>query len=319
MTDAELLLLSKFWGTQKLEYVRGRTAIWDPVLGRPAMDVINEFLRNGLLKEADLQTALDFRFRAKELEAMLRARGLKISGTKTVKISRLIEAHIAEMTKLVENLELLLCTEQGRALVDDFLARQAEEKSRAESESIAALDTGDFQLASKIVTQFEAKQVFGTGFSTASRNSEDTLRVRRLELMAKATPRIIATVKPGYLLCLRRAAQIVELWGEKSAETLLPERLETGLRLDAMTAARMISSYVYNKLRLEGADDPELARFTKGVRISGISDEFRCPVCAALEGKIFAPHEVPELPYERCTSEAGCRCLPVVLVVDDDG
>lgn len=320
MTDAELLLLSKFWVAQPREYVRGRAAIWGPVLGRPPMDVIDEFLRNGLLNEADLPTALDSKFRAKELEAMLRARGLKVSGTKIVKIARLIEAHATEMTKLVQNFELLLCTEQGRMLVDDFLARQVAEKSRAKSESFAALEAGDFHLASNIVTQFHAKQIFGAGSGTFSLSSEHThtWMVRRLELIAKAMPRIIATAKPESLPYLRRAAQIMELWGEKLAETWLPTRLETGLRLDAITAARMISFYVYNKLRLQGTSDPDLARFVKGVRISGISDESRCPECAALDGKLFSPDEVPELPYEHCTSEGGCRCLPVVLVVGDD-
>lgn len=313
MTDAEQLLLSK---CQSREYVRSREAFWSAVLGRPAMEVIEEFLRNGLIKEADLPSALDYKFRAKELEAMLRARGLKVSGTKIVKISRLIEAASAEMRKQVENVDLLLCTEQGRVIVDDFLRRQAEERSRAERDSLAALEAGDFHLATKIVNQFHAKQVFAVGAGTDSRNSENTSMVRKLELIARATPRIIANAKPESFPFLRRAAQIAELWGEKLAETWLPERLETGLRLDGITAARMISFYVSKNLQLPKMRDPELAPFLKGFRVSTVGDG--CPNCARLEGKIFSLDEAPELPYEHCTSERGCRCSLIILVIGDD-
>lgn len=284
------------------------------------MELIDELLRDGLLKEADLPTALDSQFRVRELEVMLRAHGLKVSGTKNVKISRLIEAYPTEMMKLVQNFELLICTEQGRILVDGFLARQVDEERRAQTDSVAALEAGDLHLASKLCTQFHGKQSFRGGLNPSSFCSEEpnTSMVVRLELIAEAMPRIIANAKSESLPYLRCAAQIMELWGEKVAKPWLPARLDTGLRLHAITAARMISNYVNYKLHLHGISNHELAPFLKGVRISGNRDEYRCPKCAALDGKLFPLNEAPEMPYEHCTSEEGCRCVPIVLVVGDD-
>lgn len=316
MTDAELLLLSKFWGAgQALNYIRGRTDLWDPVLKRPSMEVIMEFLTNGLLRQADLHELLDFKFCARDLEAMLRSQGLKVSGTKSAKIRRLIEADQEEIARLVDGLDLVRCTETGQALVDQFLAKQQEEKTRAEQDSIAALEAGDYFLACKVFADFHAKQVFRHGLNYDP-GVLDRLQLRRLELIARATPRIVSTMRHDALPHIRRAAQIMELWGRELAETWLPDGLETGLRLDAITAATMISSYVYNNLRLEGIDD--LALFLKGVRVSSISDESHCRECAALDGKMFAVEELPELPYEHCTSEQGCRCVTVVVTVGDN-
>lgn len=316
MTDAELLLLSKFWRAgQGLSYIRGRTDIWDPVLKRPSMGVIEEFLTSGLLRQADLHESLDFKFRARDLEAMLRRKGLKVSGTKSAKIRRLIEADRGEIARLVEGLDLIRCTKAGQALVEQFLAKQEEEKTRAERDSIAALEAENYPLACKVFADFHAKQVFRHGLNF-DLGVPDPSRSRRLELIASATPRIISNIRNDALPHVRRAAQIMELWGREVAEKWLPSGLETGVRLDAMAAANMISSYVYNIIRLSGIED--IALFLKGVRVSGIGDESHCRECAALEGKMFALDELPELPYEHCTSEHGCRCVAVVVTVGDN-
>lgn len=316
MTDAELLLLSKFRGAgQGLDYIRGRTNVWDPVLKRPSMEVIKEFLTNGLVRQADLHESLDFKFRARDLEAMLRRSGLKVSGTKSAKIRRLIEADREGIARLVEGLDHVRCTEAGQALVDQFLAKQEEEKTRAERDSIAALEAENYPLACKLFADYHANQVFRHGLNY-DLGVPDPSRSRRLELIASATPRIISNIRNDALPHVRRAAQVMELWGREVAEKRLPGGLETALRLDAMTAANMISSYVYNKLRLAGVED--LALFLKGVRVSSIGDESHCRECAALDGKMFTLAELPELPYEHCTSEQGCRCIAVVVVVGDN-
>ncbi len=44
----------------------------------------------------------------------------------------------------------------------------------------------------------------------------------------------------------------------------------------------------------------------KGVKIVVASDS--CDVCKKLSNKQFTIDNVPELPYEKCTSSKGCRC-----------
>jgi hypothetical protein len=51
--------------------------------------------------------------------------------------------------------------------------------------------------------------------------------------------------------------------------------------------------------------------------ISCANDSLVCPACKKLSGKRFKISEVPELPYEQCTSEMGCRCDVADFRVED--
>jgi hypothetical protein len=50
------------------------------------------------------------------------------------------------------------------------------------------------------------------------------------------------------------------------------------------------------------------------VEILGAGDS--CPACRKIVGQRFAIDKIPELPYEHCTCDVGCRCVmtPVVKV-----
>ena len=59
--------------------------------------------------------------------------------------------------------------------------------------------------------------------------------------------------------------------------------------------------------------------FVIGIEVSAIDDGRTCEACRNLDGKKFDLENVPDLPYAKCTSESGCRCIVVpVTVIDED-
>ena len=44
------------------------------------------------------------------------------------------------------------------------------------------------------------------------------------------------------------------------------------------------------------------------VQVQTCKDEYVCPACKVLASMRYRVSEIPELPYEKCESEGGCRC-----------
>jgi hypothetical protein len=44
-----------------------------------------------------------------------------------------------------------------------------------------------------------------------------------------------------------------------------------------------------------------------------------CGACQQLDGKRFALDKLPEMPYEKCTCEVGCRCLLTAVIPGQSG
>lgn len=317
LANARLLLLSKFLRGNLARYARDRDHTWRPVLGEAAEKTIEKFVRDGYLEIAGISASMELKFNLADLKRMLKTRGLKISGNKAQLINRLLEADEDAMMQEVADLELLRCTAKGIAIVENYIAAEAEKRKRAEEDSFNALRRSSFAEASQIVGRYEAEQVFARGLGVDWEGAQNPRVVRQLEIIANANPCILKGIKPECLSHIRVAAQMMQLWGSNATIRWIPVLLETGHKFDANTAAQMFTSFAVNMLRLQEYRDPELRVFLKGIRVSGIEDERQCPGCAALEGRLFSPDDVPELPYEHCTSERGCRCLLVAKVVGD--
>jgi hypothetical protein len=75
--------------------------------------------------------------------------------------------------------------------------------------------------------------------------------------------------------------------------------------MDNDTAARMIEFHAHYQR--------DIARYrawgVKTVEILATDDS--CAACKKLAKKKYKIDQVPELPYEKCTSEIGCRCTTV--------
>ena len=114
------------------------------------------------------------------------------------------------------------------------------------------------------------------------------------------------------------AAGMIQLWGVADANRWLPTDFETGIHLDANVAARMFCFYAINLGRSEEYEDSELDGFVTGVEISSIDDGRHCVECSQINGKTYSLGQVPELPFPKCTSEIGCRCMAIPITAIDD-
>jgi hypothetical protein len=47
------------------------------------------------------------------------------------------------------------------------------------------------------------------------------------------------------------------------------------------------------------------------VEIGGVQDGSWCESCQNFSSKIYGVQEVPDIPYELCTSDRGCRCIAI--------
>ena len=49
-------------------------------------------------------------------------------------------------------------------------------------------------------------------------------------------------------------------------------------------------------------------RSVEYVQVQTCGDDYVCPACKLLASELYRVNEVPDLPYEGCQSEGGCRC-----------
>ena len=104
---------------------------------------------------------------------------------------------------------------------------------------------------------------------------------------------------------------MMHLWGTREARAWLPRDLKTGLRMDEDAAARMILFYVSHQRELVNYRRLTQLRFlsVKYFEISRVGDSCSCSACQRMAKKKYTLEDVPELPYEKCKSEMGCRCV----------
>jgi hypothetical protein len=311
-SPAHLLLLTKFLHPQVLEEFILKDH-WSDVLGESLQKALERFVDDGVLISPGLTEHLEAKFKVADLQGKLKERGLPVSGRKTDLISRLIEADPGGMKKAVAGLTVLQCSDRGQEIASQYLALAKQRREAVEQEVLAMLQKGKYKEASLLVSSYEAKQVFSRGLGIDWKKHDPGRDVQMLKSIFGSKPKILARLDQAKLGPLRLAAGMMELWGFSDATTWLPAGLETGLAMDSDAAARMLFFYACHQATLEGYRKSSVV---KAVKILSCIDGCTCEACRKLAGKEYKLSDVPELPYEKCTSEMGCRCLPVAVFRD---
>ena len=306
-SKAHLLLLSKFLHPKTVDDFAESDA-WKTVLGEAPKQAIRRFLNEGMLVQADLSAQLDYKYKVNELKDMLKQRGLAVSGRKGDLIQRLVQADPEGMKQTVAGLRILLCSEQGREIAEQYVANEKAKRSKVEQQVLDYLQQRKFKEASITVASYEAEQVFPRGIGIGWKHYNPARDMAMLNIIFSGKPRILASLSDSHLDKLRLVAGMMYLWGTNQCKEWLPPNFETDLAMDNDAAARMFVFYASHQISLA---DYKRSGVVKQVEISATQDS--CNACKRIAGKRYKLNEVPELPYEHCMHQMGCRCtlLPI--------
>jgi hypothetical protein len=312
---AHILLLSKFKGARE-EYREGWLGghaweEWETALNESPQKAMRRLLDDGVLEQASLTECLAYKFKASDFKAMLRQRGLRVSGRKADLIDRLIQADCEGMQQAVSDLTLFKCSEQGREIVEQCKGAEREKRASLERTVLGSLQDRNFRKAVDLYVSYEAEQVFPKGMGIDWQDypfsSED---VSKLSIIFEQRPKVLAQLSGEQLEPLRLAAGMFVLgWNIGQVSDWLPSDLETGLQMSNAAAAMQLYSYAVSLREIQEARVIEKEGFFRYiVEVRTCNDDIVCMACRELASKAYSLDDVPELPHEKCTSEDGCRC-----------
>jgi len=305
-----LLLLSKFRNCHSIVKYRDDVK-WEAVLGGNPQFVIEQFIEEGLLEHPSLPDFLNIKFKIPELKAMLKNKGLKLSGNKNELICRLVDNDSVSMLEFAKGSDIYRCTATGSKLVEKYLTEENEKQEVAEKKTYEFLKQQEFIEAIRVMVQYESLQVFPRGLGIDWNTYESTSlfagMVDALKAIFKSTPAILQAkdFEESQLKQIRLAAGMMRIWGARTAQRWMPQGVDK-TTLDAWDiASRMLDFHAYSLGMIQSFKEVGV----RNVEVSGIADDRQCPECKKIDGKRFKLEDAPELPYVKCTCEMGCRCL----------
>jgi hypothetical protein len=297
---AHSLLLSRFVSpaAPRLDVNARGLSEWTAALKDPPESAIERFKRANLLvpfspstPEA-LSQALASIYGAAQLSTMLKARGLKTSGRKGELIARLVDADRETLLCEISALELYHCSDAGRRLA----SRLAERKQQAHGNAVAAISAKDYARA---IREYQAIED-DLGFP--KREFEGSPKSELIELVMTVTPTILDGCSEEVMSQLRMAMALQCLSARHAPKNLF-RGVDTGIRLDAETAARMIYFLARH------TEDIEKWKQMRITQVTHFAAAGYCSVCTNSNGQEWRIDQAPELPHALCTHQYGCRCL----------
>jgi hypothetical protein len=312
-SSARWLLLSKFLTPNSdadfaaADFWR---ASWEDALGIGLDRAVGSLIHDGLLGPPTKQGLLR-RMTVVELRDRLKELNLPSPGRKEDLVQRLMETNPRYLEEAARTSKLLECTDRGRPLAQEYLNRQKDVRFRAEHAVLDALAKGELAEAARLMGSFEAQQVFPRGMGIDWQSYRPDTDIRVLKCIFAGQPMILKGISDHHLGVLRLLAGMMLLWGTGRNKDWIPLGSETGLPLDNETAARMLLFYGRSQTALA---EYRSSSVVEGVQVLAASDS--CPHCQALAAKKTKYHldRAPELPYEKCTSAKGCRCVFLAAV-----
>uniref|UniRef100_UPI003F498A99 SAP domain-containing protein n=1 Tax=Cupriavidus yeoncheonensis TaxID=1462994 RepID=UPI003F498A99 len=310
-SEIHLLLLSRFLDARPPDRVPEYFA---QALGESPAATVQWLLDRGLLVPASLPATVAFWNSVADLKALLKERGLKVGGKKQELVKRLLDADETGMRKRHQTERIVECSLEARERVTQYLADKKREDNKMISAALAAIRAGDFAAASQLVSAHEAKQLtfeVENPLALPSPPRETEADVNAIQKIFTLRPKILSQMSERDWSALHVAQALSHLLHGRFSEEWLPPDFVGVTKFPADVARRML---YFHFLHVERVEKYRAAGVTEGKVLCGAPNQGTCPECMELDGKTFTLDKAPELPYERCTCELGCRCCLTAVI-----
>jgi hypothetical protein len=307
--ELQLILLSRF--------LKGRSANdvpahWDGLLGESSLAVVKRYIKYGELVPMSLVDTIEHCSKVPDLKSLLKARGLKMTGRKRELAERLMEADRAGVSALYGGQKIFECSPDIRVRVERYRADKEREYVKLLTDATTALRCRDFAKASQLIGTYESKQLRvdpPNPFALPADPREIGVDVTALKQIFTLRPKLLRALPEAEWDELHIVAGLNYLLGGRVSGDGLSDNFVGVPTLDRHTVVRMMQFHI-QYLR-------DLERFrSAGFRQAKIlcCNADSCEPCMTLAGKRFRLDRLPELPYEKCTSDLGCRCCLTAVI-----
>jgi hypothetical protein len=196
---------------------------------------IERLAQNGMLVEPELPHLIKYRYKISELQAMLKQRGLPISGRKDELIKRLVRADAEGMKRATDGLRLLICSAPGREIAEQYIAAEKAERTELEDSVLGLIGQRLFEAASVLVAAYEASRPLPRGLGIDWRNHDTARDVAILQAIWTSTPKILSRLDNDRVTALR----VVASNGLPAGRNVSPEAA-------AIRASRLSNGYCHS-------------------------------------------------------------------------
>jgi hypothetical protein len=296
--------VDKYFGNARLEFA----------IGESVQTTIERFILERAIEPAPLLDIVIARHTIEQLKSQLRQRGLSTTGKKDALARRLVEHDPMEMYAATKGDQRYRCTESALPIVEAFIASEQSRRDSAVQRTLEFLQARDCEQATRVHGEYcRQSEAFGGGNTAGDVVAMDESEAKdQLVAALESEPEILRGMEPERrrLVCIAAAMEL--LWGADVALGTLPQSFETGIRLGADAACRMVVFHVWNVRRVR--DFAELAPAIDPVfEVRSAGDGNTCAACRKLDGRRFKLRDLPELPYGKCKGHPnlGCRCSAV--------
>ena len=305
-SEIHLMALSRFLTPRAA--IDGIPAYWESALKEKPQLTVNRYMGAGLLAPASLASTVEYCNTGAELKSLLKERGLKLSGKKQELVDRLLEADEQGMAKLHASRNIVECTPEVRLRVSHYVEDKKQEYHDAISAALSAIRKREFATASRIIGQYESKQLkieAPNPLAIPSPPRTEAADAKALTEIFTLHPKILKDLPEQEWEPLHVATALSYL--QRGRVHLQPEWFPADFvgvsKFDTSTTVRMMNFHINHLRNSRRMRDIGI---TKGrIRcIPGVS----CDACQKIADKLQSLDALPELPYEKCTCNMGCRC-----------
>jgi len=289
-------LLAKFIKPRDVAQVLNWQYLKDSIKENPK-DAIERFIREGILITCELDEILDCAFTASDLKKMAKEEELKTSGAKAELVEHLVTANRYKMEKATSKLKIMKCSPQAREFLENFEQSRQQALESAKQKSFELLLKGNAKEAYKVFLAYQHEYIM-------PEMEVRTYEIEKLNFILTSAPKVLGNINSSDLVSLRAATCMPALWYNESAESWLPENFVSPVKSNKV-AINYLQCNAEIRETLARLDQPGCR--TKVKLTFDENDIESCPLCQKLHNKVFYLKDFPELPFENCTSETGCR------------